>query len=767
MNNIIKRTWDQSKLVSIEDLTGFAFQDESDGHTFEIGGVDGTGEPVSLTGTVSGVFRRPDNADVALVGSLEDGKAIVTLSEGCYAVPGAAALTVFVTSDDHKVAVYAAIIKVASTSSGVVAGETVQDVVDLINAIAAAVATIPASYSDLMAAVAPTFSTSAVYAVGSYVWYAGSLYRLKTTPITTAGSWNANLWQPVVLSKDVQSIKDTLDLNLSVNSVKDYALFSTPVGKLIENTWINTNGRDETYNGWASSDFIKFKDGHTVLGMYTTVKTDWVWFYDANKAPLSRATANVGFWYVSIPANAVFVRVSNTNVGMASLIIYDDNKTSMAVSSGYLDKGNLVQNTWIDGNGDEQTDTAWTASGYIEIPEAYTSLTISAADETHWCYFYDASKTPIEGLTVLRGTNTYELPTGAKYIRVSAKNADINSLKIYGDGALVDEMWRGFPSYYEAHVKSKAETISLLSANAPNGASFVFITDIHDKSNVMHSPALVKAICNRTGVSTVQLGGDYINSYPTRQAALERINRVCSLYRKAGVDTFIMLGNHEYNNPGASDTEAALAKELSLSQLKSVLRPIINKVVFDADSMAYYYDNASEKIRYFVGVVGRGTSETTASQAFIARELQNVPSGYGVVVFYHTILTLSNTTPKVAAIHPSAAALVSILEAAKSRTTVTIEGTTYDYTGAGFEVIGAFCGDYHLDMDYTTSGGVKIIATTCDSFAQQWSFSDTVDPRDTGTYEEQAFDVVTIDRTLKKIYMTRIGYGSDREFTYA
>ena len=324
----------------------------------------------------------------------------------------------------------------------------------------------------------------------------------------------------------------------------------------------------------------------------------------------------------------------------------------------------------------------------------------------------------------------------------------------------------GYPEYYNTHITSKAQQISLLSANAPNGASFVFITDIHDKSNKMYSPALVKAICDRTGVYTVQLGGDYINSYSTRQEALEHVNYVCSLYRQAGLETYIMIGNHDYNNPPASDSPEALAKEVSVSQMKSVLRPIINNVVFDSDSLAYYYDNVFEKIRYFVGVVGRGTSETTASHAFIARELQNVPSGYGVVIFYHTILSLSGTTPKVPVLHGSAVELVSILEAAKSKSTVTVQNVTYDYTNTNYEIIAAFCGDYHLDMDYTTTGGIKIIATTCDAYAQQWSFDDVVAPRNTGTYEEQAFDVVTIDRTAKKIYMTRIGGGSDREFSW-
>ncbi len=149
MNTVIKRVWNQNRMVNIEDLSGMAFQAESGGHTFEISGVNDAGESVPLSGTVAGVFMRPDLADIAIVGSSTDGVASVTLPADCYAVNGRFALTIFVISDSQKVAVYAAVGTVTPTSGGEVAGDTPQDVVDLINAINAAVETIPSDYSNL------------------------------------------------------------------------------------------------------------------------------------------------------------------------------------------------------------------------------------------------------------------------------------------------------------------------------------------------------------------------------------------------------------------------------------------------------------------------------------------------------------------------------------------------------------------------------------------------------------------------------------------
>lgn len=145
MNNVIKRPWDCQKLVPLDNLTGMVFQDESEAHTFQITGIDSNG-PVSLSGSVSAVFVRPDNADIAINGSISDGKAVITLPEACYYINGRFFLTIFLTSGAQKTAIYAAIGNVARTSGGAVAGDTPQDVSDLIDMIN--------EYSDLLDSVA-------------------------------------------------------------------------------------------------------------------------------------------------------------------------------------------------------------------------------------------------------------------------------------------------------------------------------------------------------------------------------------------------------------------------------------------------------------------------------------------------------------------------------------------------------------------------------------------------------------------------------------
>lgn len=347
-NNIIKRVWNQNRMVNIEDLCGMAFQAESGGHTFAISGVDDTGAAVPLSGTVAGVFRRPDNADIALTGSASNGVVSVTLTDDCYAVPGRFGLTVFVTSGGQKTAVYAAVGTVAATNGGAVAGDTPQDVVDLINAIAAAMATIPADYTDLMGDIANTYSNTALYPVGSYAWYNGALKRC-TVAITAGETYTAAHWQDAVLGDDVTMLHNALDLD---NAVSVLAL--VPMTRGVTNgvtyrwdgetmtmsgtsnssgsgcnIWLNTT--PYLPKGIAPGDVLYLK----MSGMTSVIRFNMAFYDDNNNVigdDLYRYMAQN--YTITVPSNAVKAKiriwvsantVTNTSVSV-KIIKYPTNK---------------------------------------------------------------------------------------------------------------------------------------------------------------------------------------------------------------------------------------------------------------------------------------------------------------------------------------------------------------------------------------------------------------------------------------------------------
>jgi len=251
MNNIIKRFWNQNSMVIIEDLQGMAFQAESGGHTFQISGIDGEGNAVALSGTPAGVMLRTDGQDVALTCSVSGGVVSATLPANAYSVPGRFGLTIFLTSDRQKTAIYAAVGTVSKTSSGTVAPPAGSDVVDLVNAIATAVATIPASYTDLMASVAPTYSSSGLYAVGSYAWYNGKLYRC-TTPITSGETWTSGHWTLANLGSDLVDLKSATTKLVSYRFNYDESALKYGYSEFFTDDWeigfiYNGNNIDRTY----------------------------------------------------------------------------------------------------------------------------------------------------------------------------------------------------------------------------------------------------------------------------------------------------------------------------------------------------------------------------------------------------------------------------------------------------------------------------------------------------------------------------------------
>ena len=327
MNNIIKRVWNQNRMVNIEDLSGAAFQAEDGGHTFEISGIDDTGAAVALSGTVAGVFRRPDNADIALTGSASGGVASVTLTADCYAVSGRFSLVIFVTSGGQKTAVYACIGTVASTNGGEVAGDTPQDVVDLINAIAAAVATIPASYTNLMAAIAPTYSNTALYAVGAYAWYDGKLYR-SIIPITTAEAWTAAHWTAAVLGDDVGDLKS----QITYNNIATDNLFSNYVSEWKQGSPSGTEGYISSVKTAYAVDLTKTLYVWS-KGLNGFTGFVYLYWFDNSMTYLSNRSIGVGLTrnYVMsdiAPANAVYFKVG-VNSGSGSVSVTPMNILSL------------------------------------------------------------------------------------------------------------------------------------------------------------------------------------------------------------------------------------------------------------------------------------------------------------------------------------------------------------------------------------------------------------------------------------------------------
>lgn len=203
-----------------QTLRPIAFPNNINAHQWNVAVYD-NGFPVSLAGfTASAQFVRSDGSRVAAIPedcTISNNIVSVIFPQNAYYIPGIVKAMVEIgkSTTESNETVFTDCITLAAISFMVTArpdgpivdpsGEITADVAQLIADIAAAKASIPSTYTDLLAAIAPTYSSSATYAVGDYVWYDGDFYRC-TTAITTAEAWTAAHWTAAVVGNDIAEL---------------------------------------------------------------------------------------------------------------------------------------------------------------------------------------------------------------------------------------------------------------------------------------------------------------------------------------------------------------------------------------------------------------------------------------------------------------------------------------------------------------------------------------------------------------------------------
>ena len=152
MKNVIKRPWHTNELLKTDDLTGHIILGENLAHEFVIYGVDGEGQKVAITGTITASVLRADGGTVWLNGgTLVDGEAHITLNQQCYTIPGRIIISIYAASGDAFTCIYCGVANCNRNHSdtSLDPGTIMPSVADLIAHIDAVRAGIPADYSSL------------------------------------------------------------------------------------------------------------------------------------------------------------------------------------------------------------------------------------------------------------------------------------------------------------------------------------------------------------------------------------------------------------------------------------------------------------------------------------------------------------------------------------------------------------------------------------------------------------------------------------------
>lgn len=459
MNNLINAVWHQDGMIKVDNLFGSAFTAEDGGHTFQIRGVDESGQTLSMAGSISATFIRPDGTTVALTGSNPDGVATITLTDDCYAVPGYFSMFIYMTLSGQITCVYACVGNIVSSSTGSVAPTASVDVVDLINAIEEAVASIPADYSALWTSLAPEYSSSATYRAGDFVTYSGKLYQCMQD-ITTAEAWTSGHWNETPMGYSVSSNMIIMNSVFNGGTAKDgQGVVPMVAGYYKTSNDTTQNGQYTRSNVWSCCRCECSAGDVFTVNLHGTTGSTRAWaFYNSSNVLVSRAGSNVdvdgqvtapegsayavfnnripdlpdGYVFKGIPVVYDGFPMSGSSVPVKSGGLYDEmQEIRDAIGEAETEEASTRQDDYY---WNDETDTAVKTA--YEDYGAYTPIEVEPGERYRVYGYYGTSEKQHLALVVdenykilYRGGTTrgsfdnayFTVPDGGKYILMTAR----------------------------------------------------------------------------------------------------------------------------------------------------------------------------------------------------------------------------------------------------------------------------------------------------------------------------------------------------------
>lgn len=208
-------------------------------------------EPVSLGGSCSGTVIRSDGQTVAVSGTVSGNTCYIDLPAAAYAVAGPVRIYVTSSSGGKVTTLVEAYGTVELTETPSIApSAAVQSVSTLIDAIEAAVETIPPEATALWATIAPPYSSSSTYTVGDYCTYNAKLYRCRVK-IAAGESFDSTKWTQVDLGSGIGSALSDIAApydKTATYSVGDYCTYQARLYRC--NYAIGSGGEDWNLNHW-------------------------------------------------------------------------------------------------------------------------------------------------------------------------------------------------------------------------------------------------------------------------------------------------------------------------------------------------------------------------------------------------------------------------------------------------------------------------------------------------------------------------------------
>lgn len=301
-------------------------------------------------------------------------------------------------------------------------------------------------------------------------------------------------------------------------------------------------------------------------------------------------------------------------------------------------------------------------------------------------------------------------------------------------------------AYNDIDITDKCKQFSALINNSGIAETFIFMTDPHllhygngfDENLFKTYIGLLLKYYNMLPVDWMICGGDWLNERDYQDVACWKLGYMDATMRKLFKNYYPVLGNHDTNYQG-------VVSALDSSRGDLTHRTLINLMF--RENKNTYYEWLGNNTRFFV--FDTQTDWESAMDAFkwtqinwFAESLLTNRDPH-IIVLQH-IYYSSGTS-----IAPMSTNIQAICGAFNRRGSITLNGITYNFSGATGKIHCIIAGHNHTDV-IDTAGNVPVWLTT--------------NMRDGNT---PTFDLMLVDYTAGKLKSVRVGTGSNREMTLA
>lgn len=290
--------------------------------------------------------------------------------------------------------------------------------------------------------------------------------------------------------------------------------------------------------------------------------------------------------------------------------------------------------------------------------------------------------------------------------------------------------------------QSSASRYSNLHGDSEETESFLFFTDAHLaqasgwETQFKEMMGQIQQCYNNIPASFCLDGGDWLGNSDTVEQARYKLGLINGTMKSMFDRYYGLVGNHDTNEQGVT--------KLSNNCLH-------NLMFRDYEHCYYTFEGQSTKF-YCFNTEGEQDALTSNDDygwdmcKWFANKLTTDNSKHIALALHRVYVTATFET-----VNAIAQEIFDIAEAYNGRTTITVNGTSYDYTSATGKIEFAIAGHSHADHD-TTINDIPVILT--ENVRKAPSSGAT-------------FDLVYVDYDNDEISLTRVGHGADRTVSIA